>query len=196
MDSYLVSLLVLLLFIACFGGLSLLRREPRSARFALESLVLGGAIVGLAWTTRTPLSPLAFFLVLYLVAMRSRLLVEVANLLARQGRISAALRLYAWALRLAGDATSRVVVQVNRAAALLLGGRVAEVVTLLEGVLAPGHGLGIKWEAAAHYNLGQAYVRQGQTGLGRAQFHEVIALLPGSPYAQHAARALERLRSA
>ena len=189
MDPYLVLAFVLLVFVLLFGGLTLLRREPLSARFAAETLLVGGAILGLSWLLRRPWSPVLFFVILYLVAMRARLVTEVANLLAQRGRLPAALRLYELALRLATDSATRATVRVNQGAALLLGRRLPLAIAALQEALA-GPGLGIKQEAACHYNLGLAYLRQGETGLGQAELREVGELLPGSIYARHAELAL------
>ena len=125
MDPYLVLLAALLLYVLVFGGLSLLRREPLSARFAIEALVVGGVI-------------LAF------------------------GR-------------------------------LLVGGRVPEAITVLQEVLQHTGSLGIKLEATSRYNLGMAYLKQGQVGRARAQLTEAAELLPGSVCARQARRALKRL---
>ncbi len=195
MDRYLLLLLVLLLFILFFGSLSLLRREALSSRFAFETLLVGGLILGAARALQAPPSPILFFVVLYVLGMRARLLVEVANALARRGRLAAASRVYAVAFRLATSRTDRGIVLANQGAALLLAAQLAEAIAVLQQALAPASGLGIKQEAASRCNLGLAYLRRGETGLGRVQLHEVIDLLPGSIYAQRARQALQALDS-
>ncbi len=187
---YVVLAGVLLLFILVFGGLSLLRREPAPVHFAVESLITGAVILGACWVAQAPPTPLLFFAVLYLLMMRARLLVDVANVLARRGRLGASLRLYGLALRVATDRATRGMVLANEGAALLLGGRVAEAIGALEQALS--WGLGRKVEAATRCNLGLAYLRQGEAGRGRAQLGQAQELLPGSIYAERARLALQQ----
>jgi tetratricopeptide (TPR) repeat protein len=52
--------------------------------------------------------------------------------------------------------------------------------------------LGLKYEAACHYNLGYAYEKQGQDAKAVSQYNEAIDVLPGSLYAKAAQVALER----
>jgi len=195
MDPYLVLVLVLLLFVLLVGGLSLLRREPLSYRYAGEILLLGAVLLAVLRALQLP-SPVLFSVALYLVTMRSRLLVDLANSLARRGRLDVALRLYSVALRLAIDPTDRLIVWANRGAALLQGGELAEAIAVLQKVLAVPSALGIRLEAACRCNLGLAYLRRGQVGLGRAQLLEAIDTLPGSVYANRARLALQQLEAA
>ena len=192
MDPYLVLVFVLLLFVLVVGGLRLVRREPLSSRHAGEILAIGAVLLGLARLLGIS-SPVLFFVVLYLVSMRVRLLVDVGNKLAMSRRSEAASRLYGLALRLAVNPLERLIVGVNQGAALLHEGRVAEAIAVLEGVVSSPSSLGIKLEAACRCNLGLAYLRQGQVGRGRAQLQETIDLLPGSIYARRAYLALQQL---
>ncbi len=194
MSPYLVPLLVLLLFVLLLGVLSLLRREPLSARAAAEVLAFGGGVILLCWLLRLRLDPVLLFALIYLVAMRARLVVEVANALARRSQLRQALRLYGLASRLAPDGPTYLTVLANQGAALLLARRLPEAVTVLQQAL-ERPGLGAKAEAACRYNLGLAYTRQGERGLAQAQLEQVAGLLPGSPFARQAGRVLEALRS-
>lgn len=194
MFPYLVPLLVLLLFVLLLGVLSLLRREPLSARPAAEVLAAGGGVILFCWLLRLRLDPVLLFVLIYLVAMRARLVIEVANALAHRGQLRQASRLYDLASRLAPDTPTHLTVLANQGAALVLAQHLPEAVAVLQQALTQP-GLGAKSEAACRYNLGLAYIRQGERDLGQAQLQQVADLLPGSPFARQAGRALEALRS-
>jgi tetratricopeptide (TPR) repeat protein len=190
MDPYLLLVVELLLYVLVVGGLSLMRREAGAYRLAGEALAWGVVLLGLAWVLRMPW-PLLYLVALYLVTMRSRLLVELANALAAQRR-PAALGRDDLALRLAGNPVDRALVRVNQGAALLHSGQVAAAAELLRELLGRP-GLGLRLEAACRCNLGLAWLRQGQTERARAELARAIDLMPGSPYAQAARFALRRL---
>lgn len=194
MDPYLLLLLIACLYILVFGGLGLVRREGLSIQFALEVAALTALFVGGSWLLGIPLSPFLFLIILYVVTMRSRLLVDLANMLVRRGRKEAAFRIYDLARNVWPDAASRLIVLTNRGAALLHGGQVEESIATLEDVLAAGQRshLGTKYEAAAHYNLGYAYELKGEEALSVAHYKQAIEVLPGSLYAQAAQSALKR----
>lgn len=194
LNPYLILLLIACLFILVFGGLSFLRREGLSIQFALEAVVLTLLLVGGSWLLNIQLSPFVFLLILYLITMRSRLAVDVANILCRQGRYRLAFRVYDLALTWWPDLASRLIVLTNRGAAELRCGQVEAAVATLESVLAIEERprLGLKYEAACRYNLGYAYEKGGREAMAVAQYNEVIDLLPGSLYAKAAQSALER----
>jgi tetratricopeptide (TPR) repeat protein len=192
-DPYLVLLFVLLLFVLLFGAASLLRREPLSGRWAVEVLLSGGVILVAARIAQAPPLPILFFVALYLLTMRARLLIDAGNLLASRGRLAFASRLYALALRLATSPPERLMVLANQSIALLQTGHMATGIAALEGVLSSPACLGAKLEAACRCNLGVAYIRQGQVGRGRALLHETVELAPTSAYASRALSALQRL---
>jgi tetratricopeptide (TPR) repeat protein len=187
-------LLIACLYILVFGGLSFIRREGLSGQFALEAAVVTIVLVGGSWLLGIQLSPFVFLLLLYLVTMRSRLVVEVANIFARQGRYDLAFRLYGLGLAWWPDLSSRLIVLTNRGAAELRCGQVEAAIQTLEGVLEVEKRprLGLKYEAACSYNLAFAYEKNGQDAKAVAQYNEVIDLLPGSVYAKAAQSALER----
>ena len=193
-DPDLLLLLVGCLYILVFGGLSFLRREGLSLQFALEAIVVTVLVLGLSWLAKISIHPILFLLLLYLITMRSRLLVDVANLLAERGKFKAAFSLYHLGLAWRPDAASRLIVLTNRGAAELFCGQVEPAIQTLEGVLTAKNRprLGLKYETACRYNLGQAYAKKGDRAKAVQQLNEVIDLMPGSRYAQAARAALKR----
>lgn len=193
-DPTLLLVLTACLYILVFGGLSSLRREGLSVQFAIEAIVVTAVLMGGSWLLGLRLSPVLLLVVLYLVTMRSRLLVDLANLLARRKKPEPAQRVYRLALACRPDASSRLLVLANRGAAELYGGQVEAAIHTLEGVLAQEsrQKLGLRQEAATRYNLGYAYERNGQEALAVVQYNQVIDLLPGSLYARAATAALKR----
>jgi tetratricopeptide (TPR) repeat protein len=129
--------------------------------------------------------------------MRSRLMVDLANLLTRQRKYSLAFRLYRLSLSWWPDASSRLIVLCNRGAAELHSGQIETAIHTLEGVLETQERprLGLKYEAAAHYNLGFAYELNKEDARATAEYNETIEALPGSLYAQAAQAALKRRRN-
>jgi tetratricopeptide (TPR) repeat protein len=196
LDPNLLLLLTACLFILVFGGLSLLRREGLSLQFVGETVIVTTLCMGGAWLSGLGLSPIVLLVLLYLVTMRSRLIVDLANLLAARGRYEPAFRLYNLGLAWWPDAPSRLIVLANRGAAELHSGQVEAAIHTLEGVLGAGNrsSLGRKYEAATRYNLGYAYEQQGEDAKAVAQYNEAIDVLPGSLYAQAAQSALKRRR--
>ncbi len=194
MDTPLLLLLVGLLYIVLGGGLSLLRREGLSAQFALEAVVVTAIFSGAAWLANFDLHPALFLVVIYLLTMRVRLLVDLGTYYARRGSFSQAERLYGLAERLFPSAADRLLVKVNRAVARLQQGQLDEATSLLEEVLSKrGEGaLGIKNEAAAHYNLGVIYRRRQMEAKAHGEFNKVLEIWPVSEYARHAQAALRR----
>lgn len=196
MDPASVIVLEGLVFTALFGGLSWLRREGLSTRFAVESLLLTGAAALLVWRAGLSIHPVVFLLALYLVTFRVRLLVDGANFFARRGQFDKAWSLYKLARSLWPDQAGRLILQVNEATARLQQGALDEAISGYRQVLEErGRGyLGVKYEAAAHYNLGVAYRRKKLLPQASAEFRTVIDTWPGTVYARQAALALEQLR--
>ena len=116
-DPTLLLLLVASLFVLVFGGLGLIRREGLSLQFALEAIGLTILLVGGSWLLRISLDPFLFLAILYLVTMRSRLTVELANILARRGSYDPAFRLYNLSLAWWPDDSARLIVLANQGAA-------------------------------------------------------------------------------
>jgi len=194
LDPNLLLLLVACLYILVFGGLSFMRREGLSLQFAVEAIVVTALVLGVGWLANFPISPILLLILLYLITMRSRLLVDVANLLAERGKYKAAFSLYRLSLAWWPDAASRLIVLTNRGAAELFSGQVETAIQTLEGVLAIENRprLGLKYESACRYNLGQAYAKKGDRAKAVQELNEVIDLMPGSRYAQAARATLKR----
>lgn len=197
LDPTLLLLLVASLFILVFGGLGFLRREGLSIQFALEAVGLTVLLVGGTWLLDIQLSPFLFLALLYLITMRSRLTVDVANFLVRRNQHDLAFRLYRLSLAWWPDAPSRLIVLTNWGAAQVYIGQLDAAIETLEGVLdlEQRSRLGLKYEAACRYNLGYAYEKKGEDAKATAQYNETIDLLPGSVYAQAAQAALRRRKN-
>ena len=187
----LLTLLVGLLFTLAFGGLSLLRREGLSMRFAVEGLII--TLAGSALATFYPLHPLFFVVTLYLVTVRVRLLTDLGNWFTARGRPARALSVLNFALRLWPDKVSRQIVDINRGVAQLKLGRPEDAYHTLRGTLDEGHALsGAKHLAAGHYNLGLACRRTNRDAEAIRRFNEAIEALPTSIYARAAQLELEK----
>ncbi len=191
MTHELLLLLVGLAYALIFRLLALIRREDFSFQFVIEAVVLTFVGAGLSFLGLLRIDPILFALLLYLFTMRSRLLVDLANLFARSGRFRASEWAYGLASRLGPDAPGRRVIAMNRGAALLLEGRVEEAIASLEEVLASPR-LSPKQAAATHYNLGVAYRSQGDTPRSTRHLKAAIEALPGSVYARHAQALLKK----
>jgi len=193
-SSPVIFLLVGFAYVVLVGGLSLFRREGLSMRFAIEAVILTGLASGLVALVGTYVHPVLFLLVLYLITMRVRLLVDIGTSLAKSGRLSQAESVYQLAARLWPDQTGLLVLQVNRGTALMQAGRLDEAIAMLKGVLEKSEQgyLGVKYEAAAHYNLGVAYLRKNQNALAVIEFNAVLDTWPASEYARRAAAALKK----
>jgi tetratricopeptide (TPR) repeat protein len=193
-DPNLLLLLIAALFILMFGGRSILRREGLSAQFAVEAVGITGLLVGGTMLLGITLNPIVFLLLLYLITMRSRLLVDAGNLLAQRGKYTAAFRIYDAGLTWWPDMASRLTILSNRGAAELRSGQVERAIGTLESVLAKDvrGNLGLRCEAATRYNLGLAYEQSGQAAKASEQYNETADLMPSSPFARAALAALER----
>jgi len=196
MNPHLLTLLIALLFTLVFGGLPVLRKEEPSLQLAVEVVVLTGLTIGASLLTGFRLEPILFFIFLYLVVMRCRLLIDLGNLLSSRGRHQLALSVYRLAMRLGPDLPVHLTALISYGAVLVRVGALEEAIRILEGVLEKGkERLQLKHESACHYNLGVAYVRLGRESQAVREFNETIDTWPLSPYAQGARAALERRRS-
>jgi tetratricopeptide (TPR) repeat protein len=196
MNPHLLILLMALLFTLVFGGLSVLRREGLSLQLAVEVLVLTGLGIGASLITGLRLEPILFFIFLYLIVMRCRVLIDLGNLLSSRGHHQLALSVYRLAMRLGPDFPVRLTALISYSAVLVRVGVLEEAVRILEEVLEKGRErLQPKHESACHYNLGVAYMRLGRESQAVREFNETIDVWPLSPYAQGARAALERRRS-
>jgi len=187
-------LLIGLLYIVLFGGLSLLRREGLSSQFAIEALIITGVASGMAAFTNISIHPVLFLIVLYLITMRSRVLVDSGNLFARRGDFRRAEAIYRLANLLWPDRTGRLIVKVNQTTASLQQGLLDEAIASFQDILqsAKSGYLGVKYEAAVHYNLGVAYRRKGLETQAVREFNAAIDTWPASEYARQAEIALSK----
>jgi tetratricopeptide (TPR) repeat protein len=196
MNPHLLILLVSLLFILVFGGLPVLRKEEPSLQLAVEVLVLTGLGIGASLITGLRLDPILFFISLYLIVMRCRVLIDLGNLLSARGRHQLALSVYRLAMRLGPDFPIRLIALISYSAVLVRVGALEEAIRILEEISEKwGERLHPKHESACHYNLGVAYMRLGREGRAVREFNETIDAWPLSEYAQQAKAALERRRS-
>ncbi|MFL7809777.1 MAG: hypothetical protein AB8I80_14170 [Anaerolineae bacterium] len=190
----LLILLVGLLYVLGFGGLSLLRRQGLSLRFAIEGLVIIGA--GALLALFVPVPPLLVLVVLYLITMRVRLLVDLGNWFTSRGQHRQAFATYRIATRLWPDLAGLQIVLINRGVAEL-GMREPETAyRTLSGALAGEEvRLGAKYLSAGYYNLGLACRRTGREQEAVRRFNEAIDALPHSLYAYAAQQALKERSS-
>ncbi len=197
MSLHIMIGLIGLLYIVIFGGMALLRREGLSIRFAVESVCITAIAVILVYLTPVQIHPALFLLLLYVVTLRVRLLVDLANSFARRGRNNQAHRIYDFASHVWPDQTSKLIILVNQATLCLQENKLEESITMFKDILnqASQGSLGVKYEAATHFNLGVAYLRSDKNSLASVEFNAAIDTWPGSLYAQRAQKTLDRLRN-
>lgn len=190
------SLIVCFSYIVFFGLLTKLRRETLSLQFALEALTFTLILVVVISTTRFSLHPAINLFLLYLVTMRVRLLTEVGTFFARRNQFQQATRIYAFAMRAFPDPSSLVLLRLNQATALIKQNKVGDAIAVLEGLLKEEQAgyLGAKHEAAAHYNLGIAYLKADKRALATIELNKAIEAMPLSVYAVRAEKLLGELR--
>ncbi len=197
MSLYLMIGLIGLLYIVIFGGMALMRREGLSTRFAIESLIITAIAVLLVVFVGIPIHPVIFLALIYFITLRVRLLVDLANYFARRSRYTQAKRIYDFAHHVWPDPTSKLIIQVNQATLLVQEDRLTEAIDLFKEILDPKNqaALGVKYECAAHFNLGVAYLRSESQSLATVEFNAAIDTWPVSEYARRAQKTLERLRN-
>lgn len=184
------------LYIVLFGGLSFLRREGLSGQFAIEAATLTVITSGLAALSGFSIHPILFLIIIYLITMRVRLLVDVGNVFARRRQFTYADRIYTIAARLWPDNSNQLIVLINRGTLRLHQGELDEAITTFTGILQKVHHghLGIKYEAATHYNLGVAYRLKKVEAQAIKEFNAVLDTWPASEYAPRAKAAIEKTR--
>ncbi len=197
-NPYLILPLISLFFVLIFAGLSLLRHEGLSNQFALEVLILTGLALLLSWGLRVIIHPIFFLIFIYVVSLRARLLVDLANLLSKRGKHQIAESLLRLALRLRPDAVTRLLVLINYSVTQLRQGKFEEAIEGSEEVLRTKQLgiLGPKYEAACRYNLGLAYLQTGREKKAVREFNQVIDIMPDSLYAVGARTALRKRKEA
>ncbi|HSB66451.1 MAG TPA: hypothetical protein VLD65_07720 [Anaerolineales bacterium] len=196
MSLHIMIGLVGLIYIVVFGVMTVLRRSGLSIRFAVESLVITAIAVILVVLTAVPIHPVVFLLLLYLITMRVLILVDVANLFAGRRNYAQAEKIYDLAGHMWPDQTGKLVIEVNHAVLLLQKNQLDESVALFTSVLSQANKgfLGVKYEAAAHYNLGVAYLRKNNPSMATVEFNATLDTWPASLYARRAQQALQRQR--
>jgi len=196
MSLPLLLLMIGIAYILIWGGLSFLRREGLSLRFALEAMVIALAFSGLAQWGDVQTHPALFFVILYLITMRASLLVDLGNIFAKRAQFELADKLYNLATKLWPDATNGLIVKVNQGTSLLQQKKLDEAIAIFNDILeqAKQGYLGVKYEAATHYNLGVAYLRKNMDAKASIAFNAVVDTWPASEYARRAEVALEKHR--
>ena len=197
MSNAFVILLVGFLFTLFFGGLTFIRREGLSLRFATESIVITLLFAGLSFFLNLQIEPILFLLLVYIITMRVRILVDFANTLARRKNFPLASQLYQIARKVWPDRTNSLIIDVNQGTALIQQEKIDEAISLLKTILAQSEQcfLGIKYETATHYNLGVAFQKKNLPALAEKEFEEVIEIWPGSVYARFADSAIKRIKT-
>ena len=196
MSSPILLLIVGFSYIVLFGAVSLLKREGLSGRFAIEGGIITIVVSALVAVTGSQLHPIFFLILIYLLTMRVRVLVDLGNIFAQRGQFDQADKLYRLAGTLWPDTTNRLILQVNQGTSLLQQKKLDESIAIFNDTLEQAeHGyLGVKYEAATHYNLGVAYLRKNMDARASIAFNAVIDTWPTSMYARRAEIALEKHR--
>ena len=194
MNSLSLILLVGLLYVVLFGGLSILRREGLSNRFAVESIVVTLLFAGLALLFPQSINAILFLVVLYLVTMRVRLIVDLAIFFAKRHNFAMADRLYALAGNIWPDPAGKMIIAINQGVMEISRKNLDKAILIIRNVLAAKENshLGIKHEAAAHYNLGVAYLKKEMPTQATNEFRTVLEIWPASIYARRAEAALNK----
>lgn len=190
-----ISLVILfsgLIYILGFGALSYVRRQGLSLRFATEGVIITLLATGLAYAV-TPVHPLLFVVVIYLVTMRVRLLVDLANWFTARRRYDSSHSLLQLALRIWPDSVSRQIALINLGVVQLRQQDAETAYSTLKEALAGSEKerAGARYLAAGYYNLGLACHRTGREAEAIRYFNDAIDALPASIYAHAASRALK-----
>jgi tetratricopeptide (TPR) repeat protein len=192
MEPVIVLLLIGFIYVILFGGLSWMRREGLSTRFAIEAIIFTLLVSAFVYLTKISFHPAIFMVILYLITVRVRLLIDWANNTARSGDYKNAEQLYELALKAYPDPVNLLMVKVNQGVCWLQQGKLDEAIDVFKYVLSRvDEGIvGIKYEAATHYNLGIAYRRKGMEQQAAVEFNNVLDIFPSSVYARRAEDAL------
>ena len=196
MDPHLIILIVGLSYAVVYGLMAILRREGVTTQFLLETVILTVLVAGGGYFTSSPANPILFLVFLYIFTSRSRLLVDLANLLSNRGRQRDAINTLQVALRLYPDKPTRLIVLVNMGIVQLRRENPESARMILETLLeeAKEGGLGLRHKAACYYNLGLAFQQLGKEGQAVRYFKQATEVFPGSPYGKAAAKAIEERR--
>ncbi len=183
-------------YIVLFGAVSLLKREGLSRRFAIEAMIFTLIVSGLTALTGIQTHPVLFLVLIYLLTMRVRILVDLGTIFAKRAQFEQAEKLYNLASSLWPDATNGLILKVNQGTSLLQQKKLDEAITIFNDVLKQAEQgyLGVKYEAATHYNLGVAYLRKNMDARASIAFNAAVDTWPASEYARRAEVALQKQR--
>lgn len=183
-----IILIIGLLFILFFGGLSYIRREGLSLQFAIEGLVITLIFSVLSWGIKWETNPVFFLALLYVITFRVRILVDFANYFDRRNQTNLSKKIYQLANKLIPDLINQLIIKINQAVSNIRQGRYDEGIQIINEILqnrTTGF-MGIKTEAACYYNLAIAYKRKGLNKAAQEYFQKVIDTLPASIYSAKA----------
>jgi len=183
-------------YIVLFGAVSLLKREGLSRRFAIEAMIFTLIVSGLTALTGIQTHPVLFLVLIYLLTMRVRILVDLGTIFAKRAQFEQAEKLYNLASSLWPDATNGLILKVNQGTSLLQQKKLDEAITIFNDVLKQAEQgyLGVKYEAATHYNLGVAYLRKNMDARASIAFNAAVDTWPASEYARRAEVAIQKQR--
>lgn len=183
-------------YIVLFGAVSLLKREGLSRRFAIEAMIFTLIVSGLTALTGIQTHPVLFLVLIYLLTMRVRILVDLGTIFAKRAQFEQAEKLYNLASSLWPDATNGLILKVNQGTSLLQQKKLDEAIAIFDDVLKQAEQgyLGVKYEAATHYNLGVAYLRKNMDARASIAFNAAVDTWPASEYARRAEVALQKQR--
>ena len=193
MESYLLILLLGFSFSLLFAVMAILRGEGFSMQFTLEGVALTLITAAGDYLTGSDVNPVLFLIFIYVFTKRSRLLVDLANLVSNRGRQRNAISILQTALRLYPDRSARLIIFVNMGIIQLRRENPKNAQEIFEMVFeeAKNGGLGMPHRAASHYNLAVALQKQGKDGMAVRHFRESAEGYPGSPFSKAAQQALE-----
>jgi tetratricopeptide (TPR) repeat protein len=180
------------IYVLMYGGMSYLRHEGLSLRFAVEGIFITLVFCLLAWVGVFNINPLIFIIILYMVTMRVRWLVDLASFFAKKGRFTVADQIFDIAFHSWPDKAGMAVIEINRGVSFIQQKKYDDAILVLKKVIrddSPGN-IGVKFESAAHYNLAVAYQRTGNDALSIIEFNVCLDIWPISEYARRASQAL------
>ena len=195
MDSPFFLVLVGFVYIVVFGGMTVIRREHLSMRFAVEAIIITIVAAGVVYLTGINLHPVFFLAILYLITMRVRLLVDIANSFSHRKKFQIAEKLYNFAENAGTDPNTRIMVLINRGVARIQQGKLDEAIQILMTIIEHSvtEMMGMKYESACYYNLGIAWYRKGEKSKAREQFQTVVDTWPVSEYARFSKIMLKKM---
>ncbi len=193
MDTSILLLIVGLTYAVVFSAMGMLRREGTSMQFIAEVLIVTVVIVAGGMVSGSHANPILFVVFLYLLTMRSRLLVDLGNLISARGRQGTAVRVMQVALQLFPDRQTRLIVLASMGIVHIRRKNPEAAREILKGVLqeAEQGGLSMQYTAACHYHLGLAHQRLGAEAAAVRHYRLAVDEFPSSIYGKAAEKALQ-----